>query len=92
MKKEYRIDYKGFIADWRCRWIEVPKDIRKGKVWKPYDIAVPEPWSPTATYRLKTAKYLFFMIVEDDDKQYRYLLEKELLSLLNKYTHEELPE
>lgn len=89
MKKEYTIDYKGFIADWRCRWVEVPKDIRKGKIWKPYDISVPDYWSETAIYKIKTAKYLFFMTVEDGDERYRYHLDKELLSLLDKYTHEE---
>lgn len=88
MKKEYTIDYKGFISDWRCRWIEAPKDIRKGKVWKPFEIAVPEPWSKTVTYSIKTAKFKFFMVVDDGNRQYRYLLNNELISLLSKYNHE----
>lgn len=88
MKKEYTIDYKGFISDWRCRWIEVPKDIRKGKVWKPLEVTVPEAWTENATYSIKTAKYRFFMIVEDSKEKYRYLLTKELLSLLSKHEHE----
>lgn len=88
MKKQYTIDYQGFISDWRCRWIEVPKDIRKGKIWKPYEIAVPEPWSEAAVYSIKTAKYRFFMIVEDGQTKYRYLLNNELISLLSKYDHE----
>ena len=89
MKKEYTIDFKSFIADWRCRWIETPKDIRKGKIWKPLEITVPEPWSETSTYGIKTAKFRFFMIVDDGKNQYRHLLDKEVLSLLNKHTHEE---
>ena len=86
MKKECTIDYKGFISDWRRKWIEVPKDIRHGKIWKPYEVTVPEPWSETANYAIKTAKYQFFMIVKDNGIQYRYLLSKDLMSLLDKYT------
>ena len=88
MKKEYAIDYKGFIADWRCRWVETPQDIRKGKIWRPFAVTVPEPWSETSTYSIKTAKFRFFMIVDDGKNQYRHLLDKELLSLINKYEHE----
>lgn len=87
MKKEYTIDYKGFITDWRCKWIETPKDIRKGKIWKPYEITVPEPWSETATYCIKTAKFKFFMVIDDGDEKYRYFLNKELISLLSRYDH-----
>lgn len=88
MKKKYTIDYKGFIADWRCRWIEAPKDIHKGKIWKPLEVTVPEPWSENAKYSIKTAKFKFYMITNDGKDKYRYLLTKELLSLLNKYEHE----
>ena len=88
MKKEYAIDFKSFIADWRCRWIEIPKDIRKGKIWKPYAISVPDPWSSTAIYSIKTAKFKFFMVVDDGKEKYRYLLNKELISLLSKYDRE----
>lgn len=86
MKNDRTIDYRSFIVDWRCRWIEVPKDIRKGKVWKPLEITVPDPWSETASYTIKMAKHQFFMVVKDGDEQYRYLLGKELMSLLDKYT------
>lgn len=89
MKKEYAIEYRDFITDWRYRRIEVPKDIRKGKVWKPLEITVSDPWSETASYTIKMAKHQFFMVVKDGDEQYRYLLSKELLSLLNKYTIDE---
>lgn len=87
MKKEYKIDYKGFINDWRCRWIETPKDIRKGKIWKPYDISVPDPWSKSTIYSIKTAKFRFFMVVDDGQIKYRYLLNNELISLLSKHDH-----
>lgn len=86
MKNQYTIDYKSFISDWRCRWIEVPKDIRRGKIWKYYDISVPDEWSSDNTYSIKMAKQHFFLIVDDGNEQYRYLLTRELLSLLNKYT------
>lgn len=88
MKKEYTIDYKSFITDWRCRWIETPKDIRRGKIWKPYEISVPDPWSETATYSIKTAKFRFFMVVDDGQVKYRHLLNNELISLLSKHDHE----
>lgn len=89
MKKEYAIDYKGFITDWRCRWIETPKDIRNGKNWKPYEITVPEPWSSNVEYNIRTAKYQFFLVVKNDDEQCRFLLNKELISLLENYTTDE---
>lgn len=89
MKKEYTIDYKGFITDWRYRWIEVPEDIRYGKIWKPYEVTVPKPWSETASYTIKMAKHQFFMVVVNNNEQYRYLLSKDLMSLLNKYTIDE---
>lgn len=85
MKKEYITDYKGFITDWRERYIEVPKDIRRGKIWKPIDVTIPEPWSENATYSIKIAKYLFFLIVDYGDEKYRYQLNKELISLLCKH-------
>lgn len=85
MKKEYITDYKGFITDWRERYIEVPKDIRKGKIWKPYDIAIPDPWSENAIYSIKTAKYKFFMVVDYGDEKYRYQLNNELISLQCKH-------
>lgn len=89
MKNQYTIDYKSFISDWRHRWIEVPKDIRRGKIWKHYDISVPDEWSSENTYSIKTAKQHFFLIVDNGNEQYRYLLTKELLSLLDKYTIDE---
>lgn len=89
MKKECTIDYKGFITDWRYRWIEVPEDIRYGKIWKPYEVTVPKPWSETASYTIKMAKHQFFLVVVDNNEQYRYLLSKDLMSLLNKYTVDE---
>lgn len=89
MTNEYVIDYKGFITEWRRRRVETPKDIRRGKVWKPYDISVPDSWSETAGYRIKMSKYQFFMIVMEDDEQYRYLLNKDLMSLLEKYILDE---
>ena len=89
MKNQYTIDYKSFISDWRCRWIETPKDVRRGKLWKPLGITVPEPWSETAIYSIKMAKHQFFMVVQDGDEQYRYLLDKDLMSLLNKCTIDE---
>ena len=88
MKKEYKIDYKGFISDWRCRWIETPKDIRKGKIWKPFEITVPDPWSETATYSIKMGRNRFFMVVENEEGKFRHLLDRELLRLLSKYEHE----
>ena len=89
MKNQYTTDYKSFISDWRHRWIEMPKDIRRGKLWKPLELTVPEPWSETAIYSIKMAKHQFFMVVQDGDEQYRYLLDKELMSLLDKYTIDE---
>lgn len=89
MKNQYTIDYKSFISDWRHRWIEVPKDIRRGKLWKPHELTVPDPWSETAIYSIKMAKHQFFMVVQDGNEQYRYLLDKDLMSLLNKYTIDE---
>lgn len=38
MKKEYITDYKSFISDWRERYIEVSKDVRKGKDKIKYNI------------------------------------------------------
>lgn len=89
MKNQYTIDYKSFISDWRCRWIETPKDIRRGKIWKPYDISVPNEWSSKVVYSIKLAKQHFYLIIDEGTEQYRYLLTKELLSLLNKYTIDE---
>ena len=89
MKREYTIDYKSFITIWRCKWIEVPKDVRKGKIWKPYDVTVPDPWSSDTEYCIRTAKYRFFLVVKEDDKQCRYLLNKELISLLESCTTDE---
>lgn len=89
MKNQYTTDYKSFISDWRHRWIEVPKDIRRGKLWKPLELTVPDPWSETAIYNIKMAKHQFFMVVQDGDEQYRYLLDKDLMSLLNEYTVDE---
>ena len=87
MKKEYITDYKSFITDWRERYIEVPKDIRKGKIWKPIDVAIPDPWSENAIYSIKTAKYKFFMVVDCGDEKYRYQLNNELISLQCKHEH-----
>ena len=87
MKNQYTIDYKSFISDWRHRWIETPKDIRRGKIWKPFDIAVPDPWSENAIYSIKTAKYQFFLVVDYGEEKYRYQLNKELISLLSKHDH-----
>ena len=87
MKKEYITDYKSFISEWRERYIEVPKDIRKGKIWKPIDVAIPEPWSENAIYSIKTAKYKFFMVVDYGDEKYRYQLNNELISLQCKHEH-----
>ena len=89
MKNQYTIDYKSFISDWRHRWIETPKDIRRGKLWKPLELTVPDPWSETAIYSIKMAKHQFFMVVQDGDEQYRHLLDKDLMSLLDKYTIDE---
>ena len=89
MKNQYTIDYKSFISDWRHRWIETPKDIRRGKLWKPLELTVPDPWSETAIYSIKMAKHQFFMLVQDGDEQYRHLLDKDLMSLLNKHTIDE---
>lgn len=86
MKNQYTIDYKSFISDWCHLWIETPKDIRQGKIWKPHDISVPDEWSSSSNYSIKMAKHQFFLII---DNKYRYLLNKELLSLLNKYTIDE---
>lgn len=87
MKKEYITDYKNFITEWRERYIEVPKDIRKGKIWKPYDFTVPEPWSESAIYSIKPANHHFFMIVDYGDEKYRYQFNNELIRLLCKHDH-----
>ena len=89
MKNQYTIDYKSFISDWRHRWIETPKDIRRGKIWKHYDISVPDEWSTDNTYSIKMAKQHFFLIVDVGTEQYRYLLTKELLTLLDECTVDE---
>lgn len=89
MKNQYTIDYKSFISDWRHRWIETPKDIRRGRTWKPYDISVPDEWSSGNTYSIKMAKQHFFLIVNSENEQYRYLLTKELLTLLDECTVDE---
>lgn len=89
MKNQYTIDYKSFISDWRHRWIETSKDIRRGKTWKPYDISVPDEWSTDNTYSIKMAKQHFFLIVDNGNEQYRYLLTKELLTLLDECTVDE---
>lgn len=87
MKKEYITDYKNFITEWRERYIEVPKDIRRDKIWKPIDIAIPDPWSENAIYSIKPAKHHFFMIVDYGDEKYRYKLNNELIRLLGKHDH-----
>lgn len=89
MKNQYTIDYKSFISDWRCRWIETPKDIRRGKIWKPYDISVPDEWSSDNTYSIKMAKQHFYLIIDEETEHYRYLLTKELLTLLDECTVDE---
>lgn len=90
MKKEYITDYKSFISDWRERYIEVPKDVRRGKIWKPFNIAVPDPWSEDAKYNIKPANHQFFMIVDYGDEKYRYQLNNELIRLLCKNEHVEI--
>ena len=89
MKNQYTIDYKSFISNWRHRWIETSKDIRRGKTWKPYDISAPDEWSSDNTYSIKMAKQHFFLIVDNGNEQYRYLLTKELLTLLDECTVDE---
>ena len=89
MKNQYTIDYKSFISDWRHRWIEVPKDIRRGKIWKHYDISVPNEWSSKVVYSIKLAKQHFYLIIDEGTEQYRYLLTKELLTLLDECTIDE---
>ena len=90
MKKEYAIDYKGFITDWRERYIEVPKDIRKGEIWKGFDIIIPDPWSEDAKYSIKPANHRFFMIMDYGEEKYRYQLNSELIRLLCKNKHVEI--
>ena len=87
MKNEYALDYKGFITDWRCRWIETVIDIRKNNKWVPNKITIPNKWNRSANYRVRKFKSGFYMVVEDGDKMYRYLLDKHIMKLMDNHTH-----
>lgn len=88
METEYRMntDYKGFIKDWRERYLETIKDQRKNGKWVAVDVTVPDEWSETAEYRVKMFKFGLYMIVKDKGEEYRYRLHREILSVL--YKHE----
>ena len=87
MKIVYETDFKEFINDWRLFSLETVRDIRKNNKWVPNKITIPNKWNRSANYRVRKFKSGFYMVVEDGDKMYRYLLDKHIMKLMDNHTH-----